>query len=122
MSSKSGGVASNIGIHFYDMLSWIFGELKTNIVHLHNHDRASGYLEFEKARVRWFLSINHDLLPDYVKEKGQSTYRSITVNGEEIEFSDGFFDLHTISYQGILESNGFGIGRCPTFYRDCSRY
>lgn len=107
--SKSGGVASNIGIHFYDMLSWIFGGLKTNIVHLHNHDRASGYLEFEKARVRWFLSINHDLLPDYIKEKGQSTYRSITVDGEEIEFSDGFFDLHTISYQGILDGHGFGL-------------
>ena len=107
--SKSGGIASNIGIHFYDMLSWIFGEVKANIVHLHTHDRASGYLEFEKARVRWFLSINYDILPKEVKEKGQRTYRSITVDGEEIEFSDGFFDLHTESYKNIIEGNGFGL-------------
>ena len=88
--SKSGGIATNIGIHFYDMLSWVFGKVKTNIVHIHTHDRAAGYLEFEKARVRWFLSINDDVLPEDIKEKGQRTYRSITVDGEEIEFSDGF--------------------------------
>ncbi len=107
--SKSGGVASNIGIHFYDMLSWIFGDVKTNKVHLHSHDRAAGYLEFEKARVRWFLSINYDLLPKEIKEKGQQTYRSITVDGKEIEFSDGFFDLHTESYKDIIDGRGFGL-------------
>lgn len=107
--SKSGGIASNIGIHFYDMLSWVFGKVKTNTVHLHTHDRASGYLEFEKARVRWFLSINYDLLPENIKKKGQRTYRSITVDGNEIEFSDGFFDLHTKSYEQIIDSNGFGL-------------
>lgn len=107
--AKSGGVASNIGIHFYDMLSWVFGALKSNIVHLHTHDRASGYLEFEKARVRWFLSINFDVLPDRIKANGKTTYRSITVDGKEIEFSDGFFDLHTLSYENIVKGNGFGL-------------
>lgn len=107
--SKSGGIASNIGIHFFDMLSWVFGELKKNNVHLHTHDRAAGYLEFEKAKVRWFLSINYDLLPEDLKARGQRTYRSITVGGEEIEFSDGFFDLHTKSYQKIMEGKGFGL-------------
>lgn len=107
--TKSGGIASNIGIHFYDMLSWVFGDVKSNKVHLHNHDRASGILEFEKARVRWFLSINYDVLPEEIKAKGQRTYRSITVDGDEIEFSDGFFDLHTASYQNIVDGNGFGL-------------
>lgn len=107
--SKSGGIASNIGVHFYDMLSWIFGDVKQNIVHLHNHDRASGYLEFEKARVRWFLSIDYDVIPDEIKETGQRTYRSITVDGEEIEFSGGFTELHTKSYEDILSGNGFGL-------------
>jgi len=92
------------------MLSWVFGDVKANTVHLHTHDRASGYLEFDKARVRWFLSINYDVLPGNIKEKGQRTYRSITVDGEEIEFSDGFFDLHTKSYQNIIDGNGFGLG------------
>jgi len=107
--SKSGGIASNIGVHFYDMLSWIFGDVKQNIVHLHTHDRASGYLEFEKARVRWFLSIDYNTIPKEVREKGQRTYRSITVDGEEIEFSGGFTDLHTTSYKDILDGNGFGL-------------
>ncbi len=107
--AKSGGIATNIGIHFYDMLSFIFGDVKSNIVHIHEHDRAAGYLEFEKARVRWFLSINYDVLPDDIKEKGQRTYRSITVDGKEIEFSDGFFDLHTKSYEDIVNGNGFGL-------------
>lgn len=107
--TKSGGIASNIGIHFYDMLSWVFGKLKTNTVHLHNHDRAAGYLEFEKARVRWFLSINYDVLPEEIKKKGQRTFRSITVDSKEIEFSDGFFDLHTKSYENIVKGDGFGL-------------
>lgn len=107
--TKSGGIATNIGVHFYDMLSWVFGELKTNIVHVHTHDRAAGYLEFAKARVRWFLSINAQTLPAHVREKGQTTYRSITMSGQEIEFSEGFTDLHTTSYQHILSDQGFGM-------------
>lgn len=107
--AKSGGIATNIGVHFYDMLSWIFGDVKENIVHLQTHDRASGYLEFEKARVRWFLSINYDLIPDKAKSKGLRTYRSITIEGKELEFSGGFKDLHTRVYEGILGGNGYGL-------------
>ena len=107
--SKSGGVASNIGVHFYDMLSWIFGAVKKNITHVHTHDRAAGFLEFEKARVRWFLSINYDILPEEIKQKGQRTYRSITIEGEELEFSGGFTDLHTKVYRGVLDGKGYGL-------------
>ena len=107
--SKSGGIATNIGVHFYDMLSWIFGGVKTNITHIHTHDRAAGYLEFERARVRWFLSINYDVLPNDIKSKGQRTYRSIEIEGEELEFSGGFTDLHTKVYEGILSGQGYGL-------------
>lgn len=107
--SKSGGIATNIGVHFYDMLTWVFGKVKTNTVHIHTHDRAAGYLELENARVRWFLSINADTLPDSVKAKGGRTYRSLTMEGEEIEFSDGFTELHTHSYQHVLDGQGFGL-------------
>ncbi|PQJ21111.1 Gfo/Idh/MocA family protein [Tenacibaculum sp. SG-28] len=107
--SKSGGIATNIGIHFYDMLSWVFGPVQENIVHLREKDKAAGYLEFEKARVRWYLSIDENTLPKIIQEKGQRTYRSISVNGEEIEFSGGFTELHTDSYKGILAGNGFGL-------------
>jgi len=107
--SKSGGIATNIGIHFYDMLLWIFGGLKKQVVHVHEADRAAGFLELEKARVRWFLSINEQNLPKHIQEKGQRTYRSITVDGQAIEFSSGFTDLHTLSYQQILAGKGFGI-------------
>ncbi|MGY5354896.1 Gfo/Idh/MocA family oxidoreductase [Wenyingzhuangia sp. IMCC45467] len=107
--SKSGGIASNIGVHFFDMLGWVFGALKENIVYEHTHDRASGYLVFEKAKVKWFLSINYDLIPEEIKEKGQRTYRSITVDGEEVEFSGGFTELHTESYKNILTDTGFGL-------------
>ncbi|MFT7420424.1 MAG: UDP-N-acetyl-2-amino-2-deoxyglucuronate dehydrogenase [Arcticibacterium sp.] len=106
---KSGGIATNIGVHFFDMLSWIFGDVKSNKVNVHTHDRASGILELERANVRWFLSINEDLLPDEVQKKGQRTFRSITVEGEELEFSEGFTDLHTTSYKEILNGNGYGI-------------
>jgi UDP-N-acetyl-2-amino-2-deoxyglucuronate dehydrogenase len=106
---KSGGIATNIGIHFFDMLIWIFGSVKENIVHVHTHDRAAGFLHLERARVRWFLSINEETLPESVKAKGQRTYRSITLEGNEIEFSEGFTDLHTKSYQHILEGNGFNL-------------
>lgn len=107
--TKSGGIATNIGVHFYDMLSWIFGDVKENIVHVHTHDRAAGYLELERARVRWFLSINEDVLPEDIKAKGQRTYRSITIEGEELEFSGGFTELHTRSYEHILSGEGYGI-------------
>ena len=107
--TKSGGIATNIGVHFYDMLSWIFGEVKENIVHLHTHDRASGYLEFDRARVRWFLSINYNVLPEEIKIKGQRTFRSIKIEGEELEFSEGFTGLHTEVYKGIINGNGFGL-------------
>lgn len=106
---KSGGIATNIGIHFFDMLHWLFGDVKNNIVHLHTHDRAAGFLEFEKARVRWFLSIDANTLPEAALQKNMRTYRSMTLEGEEIEFSDGFTDLHTRSYQEIISGKGFGV-------------
>ena len=106
---KSGGIATNIGVHFFDMLHWVFGNIKENIVHIRQEDVACGYLEFEHARVRWFLSVNSDYIPAEAKVSGQRTYRSITVEGEEIEFSDGFTDLHTVSYKSILGGGGFGL-------------
>jgi UDP-N-acetyl-2-amino-2-deoxyglucuronate dehydrogenase len=111
---KSGGIATNIGVHFYDMLSWVFGSLKKNIVHVHEHDRAAGYLEFEKARVRWFLSINFETVPEDVRNAGKRTFRSLSVNGESFEFSDGFTELHTQSYQNILSGNGFPLMEAKT--------
>lgn len=107
--SKSGGIATNIGVHFYDMLQWVFGKVKSNKVHIHTHDRAAGFLEFDKARVRWFLSINYDTIPDEVKAQGKRTFRSLKMEGEDIEFSDGFTDLHTRSYEAILKGLGFGL-------------
>ena len=107
--SKSGGIATNIGIHFYDMLIWIFGKIQLNIVHYRDAKSASGFMELENARVRWFLSVVERRLPADVYSSGQRTYRSITVDGKEIEFSSGFTDLHTLSYQDILDGNGFGL-------------
>lgn len=106
---KSGGVATNIGIHFYDMLSWIFGPVQENIVHISQHDRVGGFLRFEKARVRYFLSINADTLPQEAIAQGKRTYRKIEMEGTEIEFSEGFKELHTESYKNILEGKGFGL-------------
>lgn len=106
---KSGGIATNIGIHFFDMLIWIFGDVKENITHRLEEDKASGYLELEQARIRWYLSIDADDLPDAVKERGQRTYRSITMDDEEIEFSHGFTDLHTQTYQEILSGKGYPL-------------
>jgi len=111
---KSGGIATNIGVHFYDMLQWVFGDVKENIVHVHTHDRAAGYLEFNKAKVRWFLSINEETLPAEVRAAGKRTYRSIDIEGEALEFSDGFTDLHTLSYKDILAGGGFRIGEART--------
>jgi UDP-N-acetyl-2-amino-2-deoxyglucuronate dehydrogenase len=113
-NEKSGGIATNIGVHFYDMLQWVFGEVKENIVHVHTHDRAAGYLEFSKAKIRWFLSINEETLPDDVRASGKRTFRSINIEGDELEFSDGFTDLHTHSYKDILAGSGFRIGEART--------
>jgi len=107
--SKSGGIATNIGIHFFDMLFWIFGDVQENNIHLREKDKASGYLEFENARVRWFLSIDENSLPKPIQELGQKTYRSITINGQALEFSSGFTELHTESYKSILKGEGFGL-------------
>ena len=107
--SKSGGIATNIGIHFFDMLLWIFGEVQECKVYLKEKDKMSGYLELEKARVRWYLSIDKNTLPKKNRELGQNTYRYMMINGEEIEFSDGFTDLHTKSYECILKGKGFGL-------------
>lgn len=112
--TKSGGIATNIGVHFYDMLSWIFGGVQENVVHIHEEDRAAGYLEFENARVRWFLSINSKYLPQNIKEKGQTTFRSIKIDGEELEFSGGFTDLHTMVYKDILNGKGYGLQAART--------
>ena len=106
--SKSGGIANNIGIHFFDVLAWIFGEVKQNVVHVLEPRRAGGLLELERARIRWFLSIDQEDLPFKPEPGKPMTYRSITVDGEEIEFSGGFSDLHTRSYQRILDGDGFG--------------
>jgi len=107
--NKSGGIATNIGVHFYDMLGWVFGGLKKNEAHLKQLDANAGYLEFKHAKVRWFLSVNYKYIPEEVKASGQRTYRSITVDGHEIEFSGGFTDLHTDSYKHILKGDGFKL-------------
>jgi UDP-N-acetyl-2-amino-2-deoxyglucuronate dehydrogenase len=106
---KSGGVATNIGIHFFDMLCWIFGDTKKNVVHLSEPNKAAGYLELENARVRWFLSLDYNDIPAAARAKGKRTFRSITVDGEEIEFSEGFTELHTETYREILAGRGFGL-------------
>jgi len=106
---KSGGIATNIGIHFFDMLLWIFGDVKENRVQQHNNTTAAGTLVLEKAEVEWFLSIDAATLPDEAKIKGQTTYRSLRINDEEFEFSDGFTDLHTRSYEAILAGKGFSL-------------
>jgi len=107
--AKSGGIATNIGVHFYDMLMWIFGDVKQNVVHQHTHDRAAGYLELERARVRWFLSINYEVIPDKIRSTGARTHRSILIEDEEFEFSGGFTELHTKSYADVLNGGGFRI-------------
>ncbi len=106
---KSGGVATNIGIHFFDMLIWIFGDVQKNVIHMSRHNKASGFLQLEKANVRWFLSLDYDDIPAQSKAKGARTHRSVTINEKEIEFSEGFTNLHTKSYENILSGNGFDI-------------
>ncbi len=106
---KSGGIATNIGVHFFDMLHFIFGKLQDNRVHLSTETRAAGYLEYEHARVRWFLSVDVEDVPEAQRLAGQRTYRSITVDREEIEFSGGFTDLHIRCYEEILAGRGYGL-------------
>lgn len=108
-NKKSGGIATNIGVHFFDMLYYIFGDLQESLVHASTDSMAAGYLEYEKARVRWYLSVDYENIPEHAKMNGQRTYRSITINGDELEFSDGFTDLHTKSYEQILAGKGFGL-------------
>jgi UDP-N-acetyl-2-amino-2-deoxyglucuronate dehydrogenase len=107
--TKSGGIATNIGIHFFDMLCWIFGEVKSNVVHLHTYDRASGHLEFARAKVKWFLSANSDTLPEEARKKNLRTYRLLNIDGEDVDFSEGFTNLHLQSYTDVLNGSGFGI-------------
>lgn len=107
--TKSGGVATNIGVHFFDMLAWVFGKRLDSRIHVLQADAASGFLTYERARVRWFLSINQTHLPEAAKAAGKRTYRSILIEGEELEFSEGFTNLHTESYRDILSGGGFGI-------------
>ncbi len=107
--SKSGGIATNIGIHFFDMLTWIFGPVKESTVHVSKTDKAAGFLELQQARVRWFLSVDGGDLPEEVIDTGSTTYRSVVINGHAIEFSNGFTDLHTASYEHLLNGEGFTI-------------
>jgi UDP-N-acetyl-2-amino-2-deoxyglucuronate dehydrogenase len=106
---KSGGVATNIGIHFFDMLLWIFGGLQKQVVHIATDKKMSGFFELEKARVKWFLSLDRSDLPQEILKAGKTTHRSLTLNSEKFEFSDGFSDLHTEVYRQVLAGKGFGI-------------
>lgn len=108
VEEKSGGIATNIGVHFFDMLAYVFGAASRNVVHLRSDERAAGYMECGRAKIRWFLSVDRHDLPEAMRES-KTTYRSMTIDDEELEFSDGFTDLHTKSYEGILAGEGFGI-------------
>jgi UDP-N-acetyl-2-amino-2-deoxyglucuronate dehydrogenase len=107
--AKSGGIATNIGVHFYDMLHFLFGSVKNNIVNLRTAKNASGYLEYDRAKVRWFLSVDSNDLPLEAKKNALTTYRSLNIDGQNVEFSDGFTDLHTKVYEDILRGGGFGL-------------
>lgn len=106
---KSGGIATNIGVHFFDLLNWLFGDIISTEMHLNDPAKMSGFIELKNADVRWFLSIDKNELPEEIKQNGKTTYRSITVDGSEIEFTEGFTDLHTVVYQEILAGNGYGL-------------
>ena len=106
---KAGGIATNIGVHFYDMLQWLFGPVEQNIVHVMSFDRVAGFLQLKRARVRYFLSINAVCLPENAVQGEKRTYRTLSIDGEEFEFSQGFTELHTESYRQILSGNGFRI-------------
>jgi UDP-N-acetyl-2-amino-2-deoxyglucuronate dehydrogenase len=107
---KSGGIATNIGIHFFDLLIWLFGDVQSSMVHLSDKKRMAGFIELQNANVTWFLSTDYNDLPEEAKSNSESTFRSIMVDNEEIQFSKGFSDLHTRVYEEILSSNGEGFG------------
>ena len=107
--TKSGGIATNIGVHFFDMLMWIFGPVKDNVVTQHSKNIASGYLELEKATIKWMLSIDVNTLPEDVKAAGKRTFRTLSIDGAAFEFSEGFTELHTESYRNIIAGNGFPL-------------
>ncbi len=119
--TRSGGLVSNIGIHFFDMLSWIFGRVEKVELHESSDTTTAGYLQLEKARVRWFLSVDAATLPQSCKDAGQKTFRSITIDGEEVEFSSGFADLHTVVYQDILNGGGYGLSDARPSIELCHR-
>jgi UDP-N-acetyl-2-amino-2-deoxyglucuronate dehydrogenase len=106
---RSGGLATNIGIHLFDLLIWLFGKVEHSEVHLTTPTKTGGYMELQDARVKWFLSIDKNDLPDEYKKNNKPTFRSITINGQEAEFSEGFTDLHTIVYKETLAGRGFGL-------------
>ena len=106
-SAKSGGIATNIGVHFFDILIWIFGSVKKSVLHVKSHDRCSGFLQLEKANIRWFLSIDKFALPK--EAKNSNAYRCIKIDNEVFEFSNGFENLHLDSYKNILSNNGFSL-------------
>jgi UDP-N-acetyl-2-amino-2-deoxyglucuronate dehydrogenase len=107
--SKSGGIATNIGVHFFDMLTWVFGKVKENIVHVLDDHKAGGILVLDRANIRWFLSIDYNDIPEVVRKEGKRTFRSLRMGDQEIEFSDGFTDLHTEMYREIIAGRGFGL-------------
>jgi UDP-N-acetyl-2-amino-2-deoxyglucuronate dehydrogenase len=106
---KSGGIGTNIGVHFFDMLTWVFGGIRESVVHVLQPNKAAGFLQLQQANIRWFLSIDYNDIPPAVQQTGKRTYRLLTMNGREIEFSDGFTDLHTQVYRQILDGQGFGL-------------
>lgn len=108
-TERSGGIATNIGVHFYDMLHFVYGEVRENIVHMNTPTKAAGYLEYERARVRWFLSLDVNDVPADERSKGKRTFRAVIADGENLEFSDGFTELHTKIYEDILSGGGFGV-------------
>lgn len=108
-TEKSGGIATNIGVHFFDMLHFVYGALQENIVHLNTPTKAAGYLEYERARVRWFLSLDVNDVPENERANGKRTYRAVVANGENIEFSEGFTELHTRIYEEVLAGRGFAV-------------
>ncbi len=108
--NKSGGIATNIGVHFFDMLTWVFGDVISSDVELHEHSRAAGFLKLERANVSWRLSIDETDLPEEAKSQEKRTFRSILIDGKSFEFSNGFTDLHTVCYERVLAGAGFGIG------------
>lgn len=109
LTEKSGGIATNIGVHFFDMLHFVYGELRQNIVHLKTPTKAAGYLEYDRARVRWFLSLDVNDIPAAERANGKRTYRALVADGESVEFSDGFTELHTRIYEEVLSGRGFGV-------------